>query len=383
MALIQRIFRMVGVEGMTLNAVARTFEAEGISSPGGKRLWNRNGLRKLIMSDVYLAHTYEEVASIVLPKVASRLDPEKHYGISWYGKQRHTHTQVVRIKNGKKIYSKSKKSVEAPREEWIGIPVPDSGIPREWVLAAREAIRDNQKISSCGRRFWELTGGVLRCAGCGYAMGTNFIIDRGTGYYRCNRRYRLGVNACSQSKTLRAVETEALVWGFVSGALKDPTRLKRGLDKMVEQEKALISRGPGDDRKMGLKKLSELEAQEERLLDLYLENKLEMDRYEKRFAQIKQSRSAVEEELARIEGRAARVDQLERDRNTVLNNYSRIVPEQLDALEPEERNPIYKMLDLTVLAQEDGSLELKWALGSDLCRDNAPPPPGNCRTRDT
>jgi site-specific DNA recombinase len=31
MALIQRIFRMVGVEGMTLNAVARRFEAEGIT----------------------------------------------------------------------------------------------------------------------------------------------------------------------------------------------------------------------------------------------------------------------------------------------------------------------------------------------------------------
>jgi DNA repair exonuclease SbcCD ATPase subunit len=150
---------------------------------------------------------------------------------------------------------------------------------------------------------------------------------------------------------------------------------------VVEQEKALMSRGPGDDDKTWLEKLSELEVQEERLLDLYLANNLEMDRYEKRLAQIKQSRKTVEEELARIAGRAARVDQLERDRDTVLNNYSRIVPEQLDALEPEERNRIYKLLDLTVLAQEDDSLELKWALGSDLCRDNEPLPPDSSRTR--
>jgi site-specific DNA recombinase len=382
MALIRRIFRMVGVEGMTLNAVARQFEAEGIPSPGGKRFWNRPGLRKPIMSDVYLAHTYEEVASIVIPEVASRLDPEKRYGISWYGKQRHTHTQVVRIKNGKKIYSKSKKSVETPREEWIGIPVPDSGIPREWVLAAREAIKDNHKFSNCGRRFWELTGGVLRCAECGYAMGTNFIIDRGTGYYRCGRRYRLGVNACSHSKTRRAVETEALVWRFVSGVLKDPARLELGLNRMIEQEKALVSRGPEDDSEAWLKKLAELEVQEERLLDLYLEGKLEMDGYEKRHAQINQSRSAVEKELERIKSRVARVDQLERDRDAVLNNYCRIVPEQLDALEPKERNRIYKMLDLTVLAHKNGSLELKWALGPDPCGDNEPLPPGNYRTRD-
>jgi hypothetical protein len=104
MALIQRIFRMIGVEGMTLNAVARRFEAEGIPSPGGKRFWNCPGLRKLIMSDVYLAHTYEQVAQIVSPEVASRLDPEKRYGISWYGRQRHTYTQAVRIKDGKKTY---------------------------------------------------------------------------------------------------------------------------------------------------------------------------------------------------------------------------------------------------------------------------------------
>jgi site-specific DNA recombinase len=276
-----------------------------------------------------IRHTYEEVAQIVSSEVASRLDPEKRYGISWYGRRRHTHTQEVRIKNGKKTYPRIKKTVEAPREDWIGVPVPDSGIPREWVLAAREAIKDNEKVSNCGRRFWELTGGVLRCATCGYAMGTNFVTDRGTGYYRCSRRCRLGLDACSQSKTLRAVETEAFVWEFVSDVLKDPTRLKRGLDELVRQEKELVGRGHGEDDKTWFKKLADLEIQEERLLDLYLENKLDVDRYDRRLTQIRQARKAVEEELARIEGRAARLDRLERDSEALLNHYARIVPEPL------------------------------------------------------
>jgi DNA repair exonuclease SbcCD ATPase subunit len=150
---------------------------------------------------------------------------------------------------------------------------------------------------------------------------------------------------------------------------------------MLKQEKALVARGPGEDGKMWFKKLTELETQEERLLDLYLENKLDMDRYEKRLAQIEQARKTVEDELARIESRAARVDQLERDREALLNHYSRIVPEHLDGLEPRERNRVYKMLNLTVLAHDNGSLELKWALGADLCRDIEPLPPGGCRTR--
>ncbi len=249
------------------------------------------------------------------------------------------------------------------------------------MLAAKEASKDNKRVSNCGRRFWELTGGVLRCATCGYAMGTNFLTDRGIGYYRCGRRYRLGLDACSQSKTLRAVETEALVWEFVSDVLKDPTRLKRGLDEMVEREKALISRGPAEEGKAWLKKLAELETQKERLLDLYLENKLDMGRYEKRHTQIEQSLETVQGELARIEGRDAHVDLLERDRDALLNHYSRIVPEHLDNLEPEERNRVYKMLDLTVMAHASGSLDLRWALGGDPCGDNEPPPPDGCRTR--
>jgi site-specific DNA recombinase len=305
MALVRRVFRMVGVEGMTLNAVARRLQDEGIPAPQGGRTWNRPTLRKFILSDVYLRHSCEEVAEIVSGEVAATLDRSAHYGISWYGKKRHTHTREVRIKDGKKTYPRIKKSVDVPREEWIGVPVPDPGIPKEWVLAARNAIKDNERISNCGRRFWELTGGVLRCAACGAAMSTNFITPRKTGYYRCSKRYRLGKHACSQGKNLRAEETEMLVWEFVSGILKNPGRLRRGMDEMLDRERAVVSQGPGEDEERWLKKLSELEVQEERLLDLYLEGKLEVDRYESRVSQLKQSRKAIENELGHIKNRAA------------------------------------------------------------------------------
>jgi hypothetical protein len=130
---------------------------------------------------VYLRHSYEEVAKIVSGEVAAKLDPSAHYGTSWYGKRHHTHHREVRIKNSKKTYPRVKKCVDVPREEWIGVPVPDPDIPREWVLAAREAIKDNERVSNCGRRFWELTGGVLRCAACGGAMATNYMTPRQTG----------------------------------------------------------------------------------------------------------------------------------------------------------------------------------------------------------
>jgi hypothetical protein len=144
------------------------------------------------------------------------------------------------------------------------------------------------------------------------------------------------------------------------------------LDEMLRQEEALASRHPDREEEGWLRKLFELETQEERLLDLYLEGTLEADRYESRVSQIKRSRRTIEDELGRINDRAAHIERLKHDRDALLSHYSRIVPEQLEALEPDERNRVYKMLRLTVLAHEDGKLEASWTLGGDPCRDNEP-----------
>jgi hypothetical protein len=128
-------------------------------------------------------------------------------------------------------------------------------------------------------------------------MATTFHNFRTVGYYRCGRRFRLGTHACLQGKNFRAEEAEAVVWNFVSSVLKDPERLRRGMDEILHRERALSSRAPGEDEEGWLKKYSELEVQEERLLDLYLEGKLESDRYESRVSQLKRSRKTIQEEL--------------------------------------------------------------------------------------
>jgi hypothetical protein len=75
------------------------------------------------------------------------------------------------------------------------------------------------------------------------------------------------------------------------------------------------------------------------------------------------------------------MERLEREKDELLSHYFRILPEGLDTLEPEDRNRIYKMLDLSVRAQKDGSLKLTWVLDACRWRDNEPPPPGSFRTR--
>src|SRR3712207_3396037 len=62
MRVVRRIFRMVGAEGYTLNAVYTAFEREGIPTPGGGKRWDRSFLRLAILDDAYRPHTYDEVA---------------------------------------------------------------------------------------------------------------------------------------------------------------------------------------------------------------------------------------------------------------------------------------------------------------------------------
>jgi len=50
------------------------------------------------------------------------------------------------------------------------VPVPGSGIPREWVKAARTAIAGCRSSSKVGGRFWELSGALMRCGVCERAM---------------------------------------------------------------------------------------------------------------------------------------------------------------------------------------------------------------------
>jgi hypothetical protein len=55
-------------------------------------------------------------------------------------------------------YRKSKRSRWNLQHAWIAVPGPDSGVPHEWVDAAREAIKDHPRPQTSGLRFYDLAG---------------------------------------------------------------------------------------------------------------------------------------------------------------------------------------------------------------------------------
>ena len=153
------------------------------------------------------SHTNKELLEILSPAVACKLDAEKRYGIWWFGRQRHSYKQVSETTpDGARRYRKSKKSVWVPQDQWIGVPVPDSGISRELVEAAREAVRYNRSAAKAAERTWELSGGIFRCGCCGRALSSVPVggAKRPRYYYRCHNRATNGPKACRMRKNFRA-----------------------------------------------------------------------------------------------------------------------------------------------------------------------------------
>ncbi len=166
---VRHIFQMVGVHGESMYGVVHGLERLGVAGPRGGR-WNKTQVRRIILGDVYKPHTFEEIRELVTPEVAMRLNPERNYGIWWFNRRRVKVTQVSEPSNTGKRYRRRSELETKAQSEWIAVPVPVAGVPREVVDAARAAIKDNRPSSNAGRRFWQLSGGVMHCSECGNAL---------------------------------------------------------------------------------------------------------------------------------------------------------------------------------------------------------------------
>jgi site-specific DNA recombinase len=382
MQVVWSIFRMIGEERSTLYKAKRALERASIPSASGSRFWHEKAIREYIREDVYKPHTHAEILALVdagqmAAPVATLLDPTRCYGIWWFNRRRTKTMQVAGAgKNGERTYRKKTSCVERPKEEWIAVPVPDSGIPREWVDAARDAIMGNDKPSSAGHRVWELSGGIIECATCGWNMMIQSVSAPRLAqpgrlfYYRCRKRNRHGAEACGHRKCHRADEVEARVWDLVSGLLKDPERLKAGLEEMIEQERAGLRGDPDQEAKSWLAKLAEVDRERRGYLRLAAKNRLTDEELDDLLAELKDARETAEKELRAVRARREVLENLERDKDALLESYANMAPAALDALSPEKRHQIYKMLRLTVEVSPDGSLNVTGVLGDSFVSEN-------------
>lgn len=412
MPTIQRVFSMVA-DGASLYAVKKVLDDEGVPTPGGGRFWYRSVLRRMIENDVYRALSHAELGELAaegaLPRpVYERLDPERSYSVWYFNKERTTMAGGGPGKPGPKRTYRS-----VPRSEWVAVPVPDPGVPRVLVDAARGAIRDNVKSESAGRRFWELKG-FAYCP-CGCRMSTHSTSGRRksglANYYTCGRKRNSGRTECKPNKYHRAEPLEERVSNFVLRVLADPETMRKSIEEQLERERAAFQ--APQDRIRGLADaLFAAGRKRERYQEMYANDAMTLEELKAKISAVDAQKKTLEAELARLKDTRAELERLERlageipefladlpylvDRSLPVRGYETVPPERGEdgplpvyTLTPErirERTPeevearrqrrereraerfawVYGELGLKVVVRKDGELELSGVFGHAL-----------------
>jgi hypothetical protein len=151
--------------------------------------------------------------------------------------------------------------------------------------------------------------------------------------------------------------------GLVCALLKDPERLRAGLEELIESERAGTRGDPDREANSWLENLSEIEQERRGYLRLAAKGHMSDDDLAEALAELDETRSIAESELKAIRGREAALEELERDRDALLESYAGMMPEALDSLAPEERCQVYGMLRLNVDVFADGAMQAQGVLG--------------------
>jgi hypothetical protein len=188
-------------------------------------------------------------------------------------------------------------------------------------------------------------------------------------YYRCPNYTANGAKACSNKKNIRAEPVEAEVWAEVRSWLKNPERLRAGVQSYIEQER----RGdPEGEMRLWAKRLAEVDVKRSRYQDMAAEGLIDFDELRSKLDGLEADRKTAARELEAVRSKAERLASLELETEALIEAYCSKARAGLDLYTPQDKFDAYKALALRVIAHPEGTMEL---IGGPL-RSNEKTPSG-------
>ncbi len=127
-------------------------------------------------------------------------------------------------------------------------------------------------------------------------------------------------------------------------------------------------------RKVWLEKLTEVDQERRAYQRLAAKGRMTDHGLDGELAELAETRKIAERELEALRGRRERIEEMERDRDALLDNYARMASEALNVLAPEERHQVYRILRLQAAMMMDGTLGISGTFGEGdvLCPTTTP-----------
>src|SRR6516164_1507409 len=276
---VQGIYDMYTVEGLSIGAIARRLNDERVPTRKNSARWERSVIWAVLRNSAYR-------------------------GVACFGKTRAAPrtriTRPLRLRGG--ISKRNSAGHERPREEWIEIPVP-AMVTEESFARAQELLQEN-KIRARRRTITpSIVQGLVSCQKCGYAFSRTSTITsaRKLHYYKCigsDGWRKLGGPVCDNARFVRQDLLDQIVWAEVLRLLEDPTLIQQELDRRLA---AARSSDPTKQREQSLRReLTRVGKSLERLLTAYQEELLSLEQLRERVPSLRQREQALRAELQAV-----------------------------------------------------------------------------------
>ena len=231
-----------------------------------------------------------------------------------------------------------------PSESWVPVSVPPI-ISRELWEAAQERIAANRERLRRRPKYPYLLSGILRCGRCGRAfIGMTSVPSRDRRpkayhYYRCTDSTRTWKHERCLEKKIHAEEADMLVWEKIAEALRNPELLIREYTRKVENGNDVKAR----ERLIQIEReLNKLKRTQDRNLDLYAEEEIDMPTLKKRQEILRGQKASLEREKEALRR------MLERTNTDMLSvsEFCRLISQGLDVVTFEEKRQILRLLNI-------------------------------------
>ena len=264
---VRQIFRWVGQDRLSLRAVCRRLQNQGIATATGQSRWDHSTIWNLLKNPAY-------------------------QGQAAYGRRRSGPLRPrLRPPRGAPAQPRRARSLyPVPADEWISIPVPALVEP-DLFAVVQEQLQENRRRyrqQRDGARY--LLAGLVVCGTCGRACCGKPVSKAARGhrpvyaYYRCvgSDAYRFGGQRLCGNPSVRTDRLEEAVWQDVCSLLREPQRITR------EYERRLAT-APPDDGLPAVKALAQKVKQGlDRLIDAYQEGLIDRAQFEPRLRHAQQ-----------------------------------------------------------------------------------------------
>jgi site-specific DNA recombinase len=280
---VERIYEMYTVEGLSIGEITRRINAEGIPTRKASARWERSTVWAVLRNSAYR-------------------------GVACFGKTRaSSRTRVIRPQRRRGVITPSMTAGhERPRDEWIEIPVP-ALVSEDRFARAQELLQENKVRSR--RRTIEpsIVQGMVSCQKCGYAFSrtSTQTSARKIHYYKCigsDSWRKLGGPVCDNARLVRQDLLDEIVWAEVIKLLADPTLIQQELDRRLAAARAS---DPTKKREQSLQReLVHVGKGIERLLSAYQEALMSIEQLRERMPGLRQREQALRAELRAIADQA-------------------------------------------------------------------------------